>query len=89
MNVLKSAQIILSILPIVSSVVKEVEAAAATPGNGTQKLQLALTLIKTIYDQTNPEIPFSGVVSQITSIIAALVTFYNSISAFVTTAKAA
>ena len=82
MNIAATAQIILTLLPVVSDTVKNVEAAAGA-GNGPQKLQLALDVIKSIYNASNPPVPFETIVGHVTEVIAALVTYYNSIKAFV------
>jgi hypothetical protein len=69
--------------------VKAVEAESQTPGNGQAKLQLALDIIKSVYDASSPVMPFDQVVGHVTAVIAALVQFYNQIGAFVKVAKAA
>jgi len=81
MNVIATAQVILALLPVISDTVKNVEAAVGA-GNGQQKLTLALSIIKPIYDASNPPVPFDNIVSHVTEVIAALVTFYNQIKAF-------
>lgn len=81
MNIATTANIILTLLPIVSDTVKNVEAAVGS-GNGSSKLKLALDIIKPIYDASSPVVPFESLVGQVTSVIAALVTFYQSIQAF-------
>jgi len=81
MNVIATAQVILTLLPVISDTVKNVEAAVGA-GNGQQKLTLALGIIKPIYNASNPPVPFDNIVSHITEVIAALVTFYNQIKAF-------
>lgn len=89
MNIAKAAQLILALVPVISAAVKQVEAENTKPGNGKEKLQLALAIVKAVYDATNPEESFDGLASKVTSIIAALVTFYNSIGSFVKSVKAA
>jgi hypothetical protein len=81
MNIINTANIILTLLPVVSDTVKNVEAAVGS-GNGSQKLALALAIIKPIYNASNPPVAFDSIVAQITEVIAALVTFYNQIKAF-------
>lgn len=84
MNIVATANIILTLLPVISDTVKNVEAAVGS-GNGKQKLQLALGIIESLYNASNPPVPFNTLVGQITSVIAALVSFYNDIRAFVNT----
>ena len=84
MNIVATANIILTLLPVISDTVKNVEAAVGS-GNGKQKLQLALGIIESLYTASNPPVPFNTLVGQITSVIAALVSFYNDIRAFVNT----
>lgn len=88
MNLLTLSNTILTLLPVITNTVQAVEAASNTPGNGSAKLQLALGIIKPIYEATNPPVPFDQIVANITSIIAALVTFYNNIGTFVKSVKA-
>jgi hypothetical protein len=86
MNVIATAQVILTLLPVISDTVKNVEAAVGV-GNGQQKLALAVGIIKSIYNASNPPAPFETLSAHITEVIAALVTFYNSIRAFSKTAQ--
>lgn len=88
MNLLSISNIILTLLPVVSDTVKNVEALQGQ-GNGQAKLQLALAIIKPIYEATNPPQSFDSIVGHVTAVIGALVNFYNQIHAFTTTAKAA
>lgn len=88
MNLISTANIILTLLPVISDTVKNVEAAVGS-GNGAQKLQLAIGIIKPIYNASNPPVPFDSLVAHVTEVIAALVTFYNSIKAFPNTLKQA
>jgi hypothetical protein len=88
MNIIATAQVILALLPVVSDTVKNVEAAVGA-GNGAEKLKLALAIIKPIYEASNPPVAFDSVVAKITEVIAALVTFYGNIGAFVTSLKKA
>jgi hypothetical protein len=81
MNIVATANIILTLLPVISDTVKNVEAAVGS-GNGAQKLQLAIGIIKPIYNASNPPVPFDSLVAHVTEVIAALVTFYNSVRAF-------
>lgn len=88
MNIVATANIILTLLPVISDTVKNVEAAVGS-GNGQQKLALAIGIIKPLYNASNPPVPFDTLIGQITEVIAALVSFYNQIRAFAsTTAKA-
>lgn len=88
MNILATANIILTLLPVISDTVKNVEAAVGS-GNGAQKKDLAVGIIKSIYDASSPPVPFDTLVAHVTEVIAALVTFYNSIKAFPSTLKQA
>jgi hypothetical protein len=88
MNILSTANIILTLLPVVTDTVKNVEAAMGA-GNGQQKLQLAIAIIKPLYNASNPPVPFDSLVGQITEMIAAIVSFYNSIKAFPKAVQAA
>jgi hypothetical protein len=88
MNIAATAQVILTLLPVISDTVKNVEAAVGA-GNGSQKLQLALDVIKSIYNASNPPVSFDSIVGHVTEVIAALVTYYNSIRAFVKTVQQA
>jgi hypothetical protein len=81
MNILSTANVILTLLPIITDTVKNVEAAVGS-GNGAQKKDLAIGIIKSIYEASNPPVAFDAIVSHITEVIAAVVTFYNSIKAF-------
>ena len=87
MNILSTANVILTLLPIISDTVKNVEAAVGS-GNGAQKLQLALSIIKPIYNASNPPVPFDSLSAHVTEVIAALVTFYTSIKAFTKSTQA-
>lgn len=81
MNVVATAQVVLTLLPIISDTVKNVEAAVGA-GNGQQKLTLAISVIKSLYEASSPPVAFDTIVNHITAVIAALVTYYNSIKAF-------
>jgi hypothetical protein len=88
MNIISTANVILTLLPIVTDTVKNVEAVMGA-GNGKDKLALAIAIIKPLYNSSNPPVPFDNLVSQITEMIAAVVTFYNSIKAFPKAVQAA
>lgn len=81
MNIITTANIILTLLPVISDTVKNVEASMGT-GNGVNKLQLAIGIIKPIYEASQPPVPFDQIASQVSSIIGEVVTFYNAIRAF-------
>lgn len=81
MNILATANIILTLLPVISDTVKNVEAIMGT-GNGAQKKDLAIGIIKSIYEASVPPVPFDTLVGHITEVIAALVAYYNQIKAF-------
>lgn len=89
MNFLTASNLILSLLPIISNVIKQVEELNKTPGNGKAKLELALVLIREIYNAANPPESFDSIRAKVEGTIAALVTFYNTIGAFVKAVKAA
>lgn len=88
MNIVETGKILLTLLPIISDTIKNVEAQMGS-GNGSNKLQLATTIIQSIYDASSPVIPFNTLAGQITQIIGALVAFYNNTRVFVQQAKAA
>jgi hypothetical protein len=89
MNLSAISNVILTLLPVISDTVKAVEGQSSTPGNGKAKLDLALAIIKPLYDASSPVVPFDQIVGHVTAVIGALVTFYNSVGAFVKAAKAA
>lgn len=88
MNILATANIIMTLLPVVTDTVKNVEAIMGA-GNGAQKKDLAVGIIKTIYDASSPPVPFDTLVGHITEVIAALVAYYNQIKAFTKSAQQA
>jgi hypothetical protein len=81
MNIIATANIILTLLPVVSDTVKNVEAFAGT-GNGAAKQQAALGIIKSLYEASSPPVPFEQIVAQVTQLINEVVVFYNAIKAF-------
>jgi len=90
MNLKTISSVVLTLLPVVTDTVKAVEEqSAGVSGNGQAKQQLALALIKAVYDASSPVVPFEQIVEEVTLVINALVAFYNTIRAFTTTAKAA
>jgi hypothetical protein len=81
MNIIATANIILTLLPVVSDTVKNVEAFAGS-GNGAAKQQAALGIIKSLYEASSPPVPFEQIVTQVTLLINEVVMFYNTIKAF-------
>jgi hypothetical protein len=81
MNIITTANVVMTLLPIISDTVKNVEAIVGA-GNGAQKKELAISLIKSIYNASTPPVPFDTLVGHITEAIAAFVSYYNSVRAF-------
>lgn len=91
MNLIKTSQVILMLLPIITDVVKRVEAENTAPGAGKQKLKLALDLIEIIYEAARQEgmESFGSIKGKVEAIVASVVVFYNAIGAFKKAVKAA
>jgi hypothetical protein len=81
MNIITVGKVVAPLLPVISDTVKNVEAAVGA-GNGAKKKDLAVAIIKSIYEASSPPMPFDALLSHITEVIAAFVTFYNDIKAF-------
>lgn len=73
-----------ALYPVITDQVKQIEATFGV-GNGANKLQLALAAIKAIYEAAAGPVPFDHIISIVTQLITATVTFYNSIAAFART----
>lgn len=87
MNLLVLTNAILTLLPAITQTVQGVEAMAGADAKGQAKLQLALGILKPIYDATNPPVPFEQIVSQVTTVIGEVVAFYNTVGKFVKAVK--
>lgn len=81
MSILIQAQTLLTILSYAAEVITSVEA-VATGAAGPDKKALALAVIRSIYDATNTAVPFDTLYSQVSTIVDALVSFYNTIGKF-------
>lgn len=82
MSIFAAVALATKLIPIVASVVEEIELLDQTPGNGKHKLDAAIIIIKAVYDATNPEKPFEELSEAVVKIIAAVVGFYNSVGKF-------
>jgi len=89
MNAIKIGTIVVKLLPVITDTIRRIEELDSSPGKGSQKLDLALNIIRGIYETTdaNPEVSFDDLVATIKKVITALVTFYNSIGVFVKNLK--
>ena len=85
MNIVTIGTIVLKLLPVISETIRQVEELDSSPGKGSQKLEAALIILRSIYETTNanPTVSFDDLVKTIKGVIAALVTFYNSTGQFV------
>jgi hypothetical protein len=88
MNIIATANIILTLLPVVSDTVKNVETIATldtnpTVSTGSAKRDFVIGIVKSIYDASSPPVPFDTIVAHISEVIAALVTFYNKVGVVV------
>jgi hypothetical protein len=88
MSILVQAQTLLTILSYASEVIQSVEAVSAGAA-GADKKTLALSVIRSIYDATAPAVPFDSLYNQVSGIVDALVSFYNTIGKFAKSLKQA
>lgn len=77
-NLVTVAKTLLTLIPVITDVLVSVEEVNTEAGNGKYKKELALALIKTIYNATNPVVTFDELYDRISSIIDALVAFLNA-----------
>lgn len=89
MNLLNVLNALVAITTITQQVLPVVEEASSASGNGAAKKALALSLIRSVYDATNPVVPFDTLATQVGNIIDAVVSFYNTIGKFVKSVKLA
>jgi hypothetical protein len=81
-------KVVAALYPVITDQVKSVEAAYGS-GNGAQKLQVAITAIKAIYEAAHGPVPFGNILNIIVELITASVTYYNAVKAFPKAAQAA
>lgn len=81
MSIYTVAKTVLAILPTITDVLVSIEQINTEPGNGKYKKELALAIIKTIYDATNPAVSFDQLSSFLNSTIDAVVAFLNTTNA--------
>jgi hypothetical protein len=74
-------------LPIVTDVVKSVEEIHAGDLTGAEKKTLALSIIESCYNATNPVVKFEDVLSVISGLVDTSVKFYNDAGRFVKSLK--
>lgn len=88
MNIIAIGQLVFSLLPVVTDAVKNAEAAFGA-GNGKDKLAFVLAAVASLYNASNPPVPFDNIVKVLTEMVAHVVTYYNNTKVFLTKAKAA
>jgi hypothetical protein len=90
MNALSLALVVLKLVPVIAEAVRSVEELDARPGNGSVKLSTVLTLVKTAVEVAYPDgsVKFEAIVTSVTTIVGALVTFYNDLGTFKKAVKA-
>jgi hypothetical protein len=94
MNALVIGSTVLKLLPVITDTIHQVEVLDSSPNKGPQKLQVAITILRGIYNaaEPNPAVTFDQLEGAVKSIISALVEFYNAVGTFtkqVTTQQAA
>lgn len=82
MSVIAILQTVSTILPIITKVVQGVEA-VHEHYTGTKKKELALDLVKTLYNGTEPAVPYEALAPHVSSTIDTLVNTYNTAGDFV------
>lgn len=89
MNALKIGTIVIKLFPVITDTIRRIEELDSSPGKGGQKLELAINIIRGIYEtaDANPEVSFNELVATIKKVIAALVDFYNGMGIFVKSLK--
>ncbi len=88
MSILTVAKTLVTLLPIISEVITAVEAISQA-GTGAAKKKLVLDTIKTLYDASQPAVPFDTLKANIETVVDSLVAYYNTIGVFVKTLKQA
>lgn len=88
MNLLTLVKTFATILPLITDVVVAVEAANGV-GNGKMKKELAIGVLKTLYEATKPEIPFDTLRNTIEVAIDSIVAIKNAAKEFAKSLKAA
>lgn len=87
MNFFTIARIAASMLPIISDVVKSVEELHSDSFTGAEKKALALSVIESCYNATNPAVTFDQIKANIGGLVDVAVGFYNDAGKFVKSAK--
>lgn len=77
-NLVTVAKTLLTLIPVITDVLVSVEEVNTEAGNGKYKKELALALIKTIYNATNPVVTFDELYNTISGVVDAIVTFLNA-----------
>lgn len=89
MSLFTVAKTLLTILPVITDVLVSVEAMNPEGGNGAYKKELALKIIRSIYDASSPAVSFDDLFNNISATIDAVVAFKNATKAFVQSVKKA
>jgi hypothetical protein len=92
MNFITIGKVILTLVPIIAGAVQQAEAIAIENKEkgihvtGEQKMQLAVSFVKSLYESTSAPIPFDDLVVLVKLIVGNTVDHYNLIGAFVKSA---
>lgn len=90
MNFLNLFQVVMPLVPFITSQIKQAEVLFTAPSSGKQKLDWVVGTIKGIYEQTDQSkaLAFDKIVGSIEVVVNMTVATYNAIGAF-TKAKVA
>lgn len=84
-DLLKKAEAVLGLVPKIISTVQTVDQAIPLPGAGAAKLGLAVSILQTAYgaeQALETAVPWTSIVSSVTSIINAAVKSFNDLGLF-------
>lgn len=89
MSIFTVAKTLITLLPVITDVLVSVEEMNKEGGNGSYKKELALSLIKTIYNASEPAVSYDTLYNNISATVDAVVSFLNSTGKFVKALKQA
>lgn len=88
MSFITVGRVALTLLPIISAAVQQVEATAQADKEqginmtGAQKLQIAVAFVQKIYESTSAPLPFEQLAGVVASFANEFVAMYNVVEAF-------
>lgn len=82
-NFLNILRVVVALIPLVTDLVRQIEAAIPQSGQGAAKLEMVRQMLQSTYDKANDAtVAFEQIWPTVQSLVASLVTIYNNLGLF-------